>query len=87
MNTREAAVGAAQESLAVRNGGGGGSSWDAKEMEGMEEMGGKGKVGRRRGEAGGYLCLGKAARGCACGALPDRGDAKPGGANTHNQIT
>ena len=81
MNTREAAVDAAQESLAVR--GGGGSSWTLKGSKGWGEIGEERKVGKMR-RAGGYLFLGKAARGCACGALPDRGDAKPGEANTHS---
>ena len=38
MNTREAIVDAAQESLTVRDEEGEGSSWDAKEMKGMKKM-------------------------------------------------
>lgn len=34
-----------------------------------------------------YLCVGKKRRGRCPGALPDRGDAKPGGANTGKVIT
>ena len=53
MNTREAAVDAAQESLAVR--GGGGSSWTLKIAKVGGEMGRKEKLERRGGQVGSYV--------------------------------
>ena len=53
MNKREAAVDAAQESLAVR--GGGGSSWTLKRAKGWGEMGRKEKLERGGGQVGIYV--------------------------------